>query len=310
MPQNINTSIVAENISKSFGSKRVLDDLSLSLEPGQVFGLVGLNGAGKTTLIRLLLGLLNPDTGACSVLGYNPSSHDRMYYRRVGVVLEHNGFFGNCTVSENLSFYAQARGVSADALQQYFSEYWADTAIGKDTRKVKVLSRGQKMQCSLCRAFLGWPEVYFFDEPAVALDLEAYDQFCAMVRKAQSGNATIIISSHQLDTIEELCTSVGIMEKGKISLLEDFAGKRYQEQWVIRSDYDVTYKAIIEDVCKSEALYKEDHWEFCVGGDIQKMVSVMVTQLAASGASIFEVTPAKTDFRKSIRKFYDGGAGV
>ena len=247
MPEN-NTHIKAEGLYKSFGDKKVLQDLSLSIDPGAIFGLVGLNGAGKTTLIRILLGLLKPDKGNCTVVGMNPADHDRDYYRRVGVVLEHNGFFGNLSVLDNLSFFAEARGISRNRMEEYFSQYWKNTDIGKDDRSVKYFSRGQKMQCALCRAFLGWPDVYFFDEPVVALDIEAYDQFCEMVRLAQSKGATLIISSHQLDAIEDLCTSVGILEKGKVNVLDTLTKKQKDERWFIKSDYSDNYKNIIEGI--------------------------------------------------------------
>ena len=306
MPDNNNASIEIENLYKSFGEKEVLKELSLSLNPGNILGLVGLNGAGKTTLIRILLGLLNPDKGNCSVLGKNPAKHDRKYYRRVGVVLEHNGFFGNLSVLDNLSFFAEARGISRTQLDEYFSQYWKSTDIGKDNRSVKYFSRGQKMQCALCRAFLGWPEVYFFDEPVVALDIEAYDQFCEMVRIARSKGATVIISSHQLDTIEELCTSVGILEKGCINLLESQPTRQEKEQWIIKADYNDDYQAVIEKITGSTVEYTNGRWRFSISGNAEAVINDIISKLVSSGCSIYEVKPEKGSFRRSIKQFYNG----
>ena len=304
MSENNNTSINVENLYKSFGDKKVLHELSLSINPGTIFGLVGLNGAGKTTLIRILLGLLNPDKGKCSVLGMNPVEHDKNYYRRVGVVLEHNGFFGNLSVLDNLSFFAEARGISSNQLNEYFSQHWKSTDIGRDNRSVKYFSRGQKMQCALCRAFMGWPEVYLFDEPVVALDIEAYDQFCEMVHIAQSKEATVIISSHQLDTIEELCTSVGILEKGCINILDTMAKKQKDEIWFIKAEYKDNYKNIIEEVTGSSVEYKEGYWQILISGSANSVIPEIVTKLVSSGCSVYEVKPQKESFRKSIKHFY------
>lgn len=306
MSENNNTSIKVESLYKSFGDKKVLQELSLSINPGTIFGLVGLNGAGKTTLIRILLGLLNPDKGSCTVLGMNPADHKKNYYRRVGVVLEHNGFFGNLTMLDNLSFFAEARGMSRKQMDEYFSQYWKNTDIGKDSRSVKYFSRGQKMQCALCRAFLGWPTVYFFDEPVVALDIEAYDQFCEMVRMAQSKGATIIISSHQLDTIEELCTSVGILEKGQVNVLDTFAKKQRDKVWYIKSDYSDNYKSIIEEIAGSPVTYQDGKWQLSVSGNTESVISEIVSKLVSSGCSIYEVKSEKESFRKSIKDFYNG----
>lgn len=299
-------SIVIKNLFKGFGKKKVIKNLSLNLAPRVVFGLVGLNGAGKTTLIRTLLGLLHPDQGNCLVLGMDPSAHLAKYYRRIGVVLEHNGFFGNLSVLENLSFFAKARGVSREEMDEYFSKHWKNTDIGKDTRSVKYFSRGQKMQCALCRAFLGWPEVYFFDEPVVALDLEAYNQFCELVRIAQSKYATIIISSHQLDTIEELCTSVGILENGSIKFLENQEEKKKVEQWTIKADFSDEYKGIIEETTKNSVTYKDGIWHFIISDRSDVVIPKVVSNLVSKGCLIQFVKPEKVSFRQTIKKYYDG----
>ncbi len=305
MPNTLD-SIIVKDLCKSFGSKKVLEDLSLSLAPRVVFGLIGLNGSGKTTFIRTLLGLLNSDQGKCTVLGMNPSDHQVNYYRRVGVVLEHNGFFGNLSVLENLSFFARARGISRDEMDAYFSKYWKNTDIGKDKRCIKYFSRGQKMQCALCRAFLGWPEVYFFDEPVVALDLEAYNQFCEMVRIAQSKHATIIISSHQLDTIEELCTSVGILENGSVTFLGNQEDNKKNEQWIIKADYNEEYKKIIEEATKNTVNHENGKWHFTISNSSEVVIPEIISNLVSKGCLIHFVKPEKMSFRETIKNYYDG----
>jgi ABC-2 type transport system ATP-binding protein len=299
-------SIVVKDLYKGFGDKKVLENLSLNLAPRVVFGLVGLNGVGKTTLIRTLLGLLHPDQGTCTVLGMNPSDHQPSYYHRIGVVLENNGFFGNLSVLENLSFFAAARGVSREEMNVYFEKHWKDTDIGRDTRSVKYFSRGQKMQCALCRAFLGWPEVYFFDEPVVALDLEAYNQFCEMVRIAHSKHATIIISSHQLDTIEELCTSVGVLENGSITFIGDQEEKKKPEQWIIKADYNDEYKSIIEKATKNTVTYEDGQWHFIISDSSEVVIPEIISNLVSEGCIIHFVKPEKMSFRETIKSFYVG----
>ncbi len=297
--------VSVENLSKSFNTKEVLKGLSLSLSPGSVFGLVGLNGAGKTTLIRILLGLLQADKGKSTVLGMNPADHERNLYRRVGIVLEHNGFFGNLSVRNNLSFFAEARGMAKQKMEEYFVRYWADTAIGRDTKKVKFFSRGQKMQCALCRAFLGSPEVFFLDEPVVALDLEAYDQFCSMVRTAQSQGATIIISSHQLEAIEDLCTSVGILEQGAVEILESFSQERNEELWCIRTDNNEKFKASLEQIIGKPVHNEDGLLRFSFSEAADQVIPKIVSQLVSQGAAIYEVRPEDRSFRKSIRQYYE-----
>ncbi len=307
MSNSAENSVTAENITKRFGSKEVLKGLSLSLKAGTVFGLVGLNGTGKTTLIRLLLGLLKADSGTCKIVGMDPVLHEKKFYQRVGVVLEHNGFFGNLTVRDNLSFFTEARGISRDHLDEYFSRYWSKTDIGRDTRSVKYFSRGQKMQCALSRAFLGWPEVYFLDEPVVALDLEAYDQFCDMVRTARSRGATVIISSHQLDTIEELCNTVGILEDGSVKILEDLNKNSNEMVWLIKTNNSSEYKTPIEEIIGKPVQFHDGTWQFTLSGEGSRVIPQIISRLVSCGASVYEVRPEKESFRKSIRQYYNGG---
>ncbi len=298
-------SIFVQDLYKRFGDKRVLNGVNLELKEKTIFGLVGLNGAGKTTFIRLLLGLLNPDRGSCSILGINPSSHSPLLYKRAGVVLEHNGFFSNLSVMENLHFFAKARDVSESELHTYFEKYWQETDIGKDNRPVKYFSRGQRMQCALCRAFLGFPEVYFFDEPVVALDMEAYRKFCDLVKVAQTKNATILISSHQLDTIEELCTSVGILEKGVLTIVQELEKKKSREQWTIKTECNDNVKKVIEEVTGYPTYYKNEKWQLVIAKDSENVVPELVSTLVSMGCLIKEVKLDKMSFRDSIQQYYD-----
>jgi len=208
------TIINVKNLKRSFGANPILKDISLQAGDGSIYGLVGLNGAGKTTLIRVLLGLLQKDGGELTVGGYDPWRHQPEYYRTIGVALESDGFCGNLTVRDNLRIFASAKGIGWADAEKYLEEYWGGTDIFKTDRKVKFLSRGQRVQCGLCRAFLGWPKVYFFDEPVVSLDFWAYEHFKKMAGEAKSRGAALLISSHQLETIDDLCGRAGLLKDG------------------------------------------------------------------------------------------------
>jgi len=210
------TAIEVKNLSRSFGKKPILKDISLQVGDGSIYGLVGLNGAGKTTLIRILLGLLKRDGGSAAVNGFDPWLHQTEYYRGIGVALESDGFCGNLTVRDNLKIFAAAKGVAWGDAEKYLEEYWGGTDITTSAKKVKFLSRGQKVQCGLCRAFLGWPKACFFDEPAVSLDFWAYEHFKTLAREAQSRGAALFISSHQLEIIDDLCDRVGLLKDGAL----------------------------------------------------------------------------------------------
>jgi ABC-2 type transport system ATP-binding protein len=297
--------IAISHLKKSFGTRSILQDVSLRVAPGTIFGLVGLNGAGKTTLLRLLLGLLKADAGQCTVLGMDPALQQKAYYRRIGVVLEHSGFFENCTVRENVRFFARVKGVSRPAAEEYYTRWWSGLSIDRHDRKVKLFSRGQKMQCAILRAFLGWPEVYFFDEPVVALDMTAYDHFCRLARHARERGAAIVISSHQLDAIEELCDEVAILEDGRLTMLDTLRKDQDGTPWIICGSDGDGYGRLIEQLCGQPAVYRDGQWHFTVPAD-PDCVPRIVTALAGQGCLIREVRPARAErLRESIRRHYE-----
>ena len=307
MEENV---VSVRDLSKRFGPVGVIEQCSLTIAAGSIFGLVGLNGAGKTTLIRLLLGLLRPDGGEMSVLGHVPWSHEGALYRRLGVVLEHDGFAGNLSVKDNLALFAAAKGLAWGAVTDYINNYWDDTFIRREVfggrKKVKFLSRGQKVQCGLCRAFLGWPAVCLFDEPTVALDVEAYDHFCALTLEARRRGSAVLISSHQLSTIEELCDTVGILDNKMLHFLQTGGKASVSGQWVLVADNADCFKAIIEDISGFPALYKENAWH-CIVETPETTVPEMVARLVEAGCRIREVRPEVRDLKGKIRTHYENG---
>jgi ABC-type multidrug transport system ATPase subunit len=306
------TVIDARDLSKSFGKNAIFERCGISLEEGSVFGLVGLNGAGKTTLIRLLLGLLKPDAGNVSVLGFDPWQHNPEYYRRLGVMLEHDGFAGNLTVAENLKIYASAKGIGFSQVKEYVERFWKDTFIARELaegkKKVKFLSRGQKVQCAMCRAFLSWPRAYFLDEPTVSLDVDAYDHFCMLVRHASSLGATILISSHQLSAIEELCPEVGMLHDKNVTLLKSGAETGILRQWLVRCGPQEEYGKAMEALCGFPALYEGGAWHIRFAGP-NDPVPEIISRLAAMGCEIREVRPETDSIKERIRSRYQEARG-
>jgi len=268
-----NPVIDVKNLNRSFGKNPILKNISLQVEEGCIYGLVGLNGTGKTTLIRILLGLIRKDGGSAAVGGFDPWRHQAEYYRTVGVALESDGFCGNLGVRDNLRLFAAAKGIAWSDAEKYFEEYWGQTDIFTARRKVKFLSRGQRVQCGLCRAFLGWPKVFFFDEPAVSLDIRAYGHFKRMAREARTRGAAILISSHQLETIDDLCDRAGLLTDGEIN---EIGKGKSQAEWTVTFTNN--------------------------GADIQSIVDVLIK----AGCGVSEVRQSGIDFSDAIRTMYRG----
>ena len=300
--------IYVEGLSKSLGKKQIIENCSFLIEQGSIFGLVGLNGAGKTTLIRLLLGLLKPDCGKTEVNGFIPWLHAGEFYRKTGVILEHDGFAGNLNIKDNIGMFAAAKGVAWRDVIAYIKEFWSNTFIHDEglsgRKKVKYLSRGQKVQCGLCRAFMGWPDVYLFDEPTVALDVEAYDHFVRMCIEAKRRGGTMLVSSHQLSTIEELCDIVGILDNKRLHLLTSDSAAPVSGQWEIMADYSDDFRIILERCSGFPAKYADGMWH-CNINNPENAIPEIVTQLAAAGCRIRQICPESNGIREKIRRHYE-----
>jgi energy-coupling factor transporter ATP-binding protein EcfA2 len=160
------------------------------------------------------------------------------------------------------------------------------------------------MQCGICRAFLPAPTVFFFDEPTVALDVDAIDQFYSLVKHARSRGATVIISSHQLPAIEELCDEVGMLHGHGISMLTPEAGRVHNAPWLVRCGGAEEYRLIIENVVGFPAGYLNGCWHFPVK-DGDAAIPKIISALVGAGCEIAEVRP-DTDAIKRMMKTVSG----
>jgi ABC-type multidrug transport system ATPase subunit len=293
--------LTIQHLRKSFGSRPVLSDVSLSLAPGTLFGLVGLNGAGKTTLLRLILGLLRPSGGDLSVLGHTPWQHEPAYTRRLGVIVENDGFWGNLTFGDNIRVYAEAKGVPRSALDEYLTTFWSGIQICTSPRKVKLFSRGQRAQCAVARAFLGWPEMLVLDEPVVALDVEAYEHFCTLVRQARSRGCTMIISSHVLEPIETFCTSVGLLKDGCITDVVAAADASAGEPWLIVGPGDDAFGTAIGELAIGSVTFIDGSWRFAVCQPAEAIPRI-IAALVNRGCPVREVRPDPQSLRSAVRR--------
>jgi ABC-type multidrug transport system ATPase subunit len=291
------------SVHKAFGLSPVLQGIDCAIREGTVFGLVGLNGAGKTTLIRLLAGLLKPDTGAVSVAGFDPWNHAPSFYTKVGIVLEHDGFVGNLQIRDNIELFAQAKALSSSTVERYIERFWHDSVITTDTKRVKYLSRGQKMQCALCRAFMGTPSVVLLDEPTVALDMEAYDHFCSLVMAAKERGAAVCISSHQFETIEQLCDTVGILHNGVIDKTITLPYSTENSQWRIATAENEAVRKLLSEVSGSAPVFRNGAW-FVELSAPQQQVPDIIRRCSTVESDIYEVARCSESLKETIKRMY------
>lgn len=200
------------HLSRAFGGVVALDDLSLAVRPGEIYGFVGANGAGKTTAMRIALGVLAPDSGEVLLGGKAATRADRT---RFGYMPEERGLYPTMKVGSQLTYLAELHGLSsADAKAKM--EHWTDV-LGVAARRsdpVQKLSLGNQQRVQLAAALVHEPDVLVLDEPFSGLDPIAVDVMSQVMRQQAERGVPVIFSSHQLDLVERLCDRVGIIQGG------------------------------------------------------------------------------------------------
>jgi ABC-2 type transport system ATP-binding protein len=205
------------NLTKRYGNLTAVRDLSLSVPLGSVFGLIGPNGAGKSTTFAMMASLLTPTAGSLTVMGANPVNKPRTVRRRMGYMPDQLGVYDNLRVDEYLQFFASSYGIGRNdwpGLIDGLLEL-VDLKI-KASAMVNSLSRGMKQRLSLARALVHDPQLLILDEPASGLDPRARVELRELLLGLSGMGKTIIISSHILAELEEVCTDVAIMEAGSL----------------------------------------------------------------------------------------------
>ncbi len=211
---NDNNSIEVRSVTKNFQGSRVLDGISFSVEKGEVFGFLGPNGAGKTTTLRILLGLLRPDSGVALVLGESLDTADAVR-KRVGVLFENNGLIDRFTARENLLYYAELYEIPDPGKRSSeLLEYVGLSDRGDDL--VGIFSTGMKRKLGLARAILHKPEILFLDEPSSGLDPEGQKMVHDLIVGLSGESMTIFLNSHNLDEVSRVCSKVAILHRGTI----------------------------------------------------------------------------------------------
>jgi ABC-2 type transport system ATP-binding protein len=207
----------AKRLTKRYGTRIAVDGLSFTARQGDVVGLLGPNGAGKTTTIRLLTTVLTPTAGEFSVAGV-PGSRPAEIRRRVGVLPESAGYPGNQTGREYLRYHARLFGLSRPDADRVATRLLAEMGLdGRAESRIASYSRGMRQRLGIARALVNDPAVVFLDEPTLGLDPAGQRQVLGIVRDiAQRGGATVVLSTHTLPEVEEVCSSVLILDRGKV----------------------------------------------------------------------------------------------
>ncbi len=218
---NTDPVIIAENLTRRFGTLTAVDHLNFEIARGEIFGFLGHNGAGKTTTVRLLNGILTPQEGRASVLGFSPTEQGAALRARTGVLTETPALEERLTAQENLEISAALFGVPGTEVATRITTALKLFDLADRAReKVGGYSKGMKQRLALARVLLHNPEVVFLDEPTSGLDpIAAHHLYDIMMRLSREENRTIFLCTHNLTEAQQLCDRVGIMEHGRLMAL-------------------------------------------------------------------------------------------
>jgi ABC-2 type transport system ATP-binding protein len=216
-----------DGLHKTYGANHVLDGVGFAVAPGSMFGFCGANGAGKTTTMRIAMGLARADAGEVRWHG-RPLDDD--VRRRIGYMPEERGLYPKMRVGEQLAYFARLHGLDAQAAARA-SEEWAER-LGVGARRrdaVEKLSLGNQQRVQLAAALVGRPEVLILDEPFSGLDPVGVDALAEALLDQVRHGVPVVFSSHQLDLVERLCDSVGILARGRMVATGTVADLRERE---------------------------------------------------------------------------------
>ena len=242
-----------ENLTKNYGKRPVLQNLSLQIKSGEIYGLLGPNGAGKTTLINIICNLLHPDQGSVKV---NNQPLCEATKRWIGVVPQENLLYKSLTCEENLHFYAQIYGLGRrKRRQQTKASLAAVNLLNRAKSRVENLSGGMQRRLNIAVALVHQPKLVILDEPTTGLDIEARYGIWKLIQDLQAQGITILLTTHLLDEAQRLCDRIGILNK-KILAQGSLAELR---QLVPAQEI-----VVIQTKAEAEAIARGKSWGFTV----------------------------------------------
>lgn len=205
----MSTILEISKLSKSYGRKKAVQDISFSIQQGEIFGLLGPNGSGKTTTLGMILGLLKPNNGNVKMFGSEDLDQGKL---RVGALIESTNYYPDLSATANLKIVCHIKGISSEVIPNLLKRVGLEDEAKS---KVKTFSLGMKQRMMVASALIGDPEFIILDEPTNGMDPQGIIFIRNLIKDLSAEGKTVLIASHLLGEMEKVCTHVAIMQKGK-----------------------------------------------------------------------------------------------
>lgn len=215
------TILTARHLHKQYGQVKALDDVSLNIRQGEIFGLLGPNGAGKTTAISMMTGLFPPDDGTITVAGLDVQQQARAARQRIGLVPQELALYPALSAWDNLIFFGRLYGLHGRFLHRRAGELLALVGLEERARDpIQTYSGGMKRRANIAAGLLHEPDVLFLDEPTVGVDPQSRNAIFEGVEALNAGGMTVVYTTHYMEEAQRLCHRVGIMDEGRIIAMD------------------------------------------------------------------------------------------
>lgn len=310
--------IEVKNITKKYGSFTAVDNISFKIEEGEIIGLLGPNGAGKSTTMNMITGYIEPTEGEIVINGYDISKRPRKAKSQIGYMPEGVPLYSDLTVKEFVTYMAELKKVDRKTRKEKVEKIIEQTGL-KDVEKklTRNLSRGYKQRVSMAGALVGEPKILILDEPTVGLDPKQITEIRALIKELGKTH-TVILSSHILSEVSQICNKVIIINKGKIVAVdtpENLEKKVASNNttFVIVEDTENKMETIKETIpeIKEIKLIKENEdgtKQYALESDKDvDLRKIVFNEFAKENITIFEMKKADTTLEDAFMKLIEGG---
>ncbi|WP_390629330.1 ABC transporter ATP-binding protein [Bacillus litorisediminis] len=311
----LNEIIKLKGLTKKYGEKIAVDNLSLSIRKGEVFGLLGPNGAGKSTTILMILGLSEPTQGSVQVCGLDSTRYSIDVKKKVGYLPDQVGFYENRTGLENLLLTATLNGQTRERGKQRALELLEQVGLTyAANQKAGTYSRGMKQRLGLADVLIKDPEVIILDEPTLGIDPKGVQELLRLIRQlSKEHGITVLLSSHHLHQVQQICDRVGLFVKGKLladgtvdSLAQQILGENGHQIKIKASPLTEEIVGRIRELAGVDRVEHEDG-EMSIWSRKDTTLQHVLEIVLSSGCQVSSLSQEKIGLDEIYQRYFEGG---